>query len=138
MKKALAITLAGAMALGGLGAKAHAGDREWAVAGKVLAGLAVLDAVASPRCSSTVVYGRRPMVWHPPVVHRTVVHHPPVVRHRPAVPYHRPVVHRRPTVRCRPSYGPIYRRRHIYRAGYRRGFRHGYRVGYRDGACGWR
>jgi hypothetical protein len=52
---------------------AHAGDREWATAGKILTGVAVasvLHNVLTPSCESTTyVYSSRPAVAQPQVVY---------------------------------------------------------------------
>ena len=56
MKRLLIGTLVVTVALGaaGTGQRAEAGDREWAVAGKILAGILVLDALTTPRCEPVV------------------------------------------------------------------------------------
>ena len=102
MKKAIVILVTGAVLVGGMGGQAVAGDREWAVAGKVLAGLVVFDALARPHHRPTVVYGRP--TCPPPVVH----HRPPVVYHRPPVVYRRPVVVHPPVRHTyRPHWRPV-------------------------------
>jgi hypothetical protein len=115
MKKLMIVVMVGAMLLGGAAGSAQAGDHEWAVAGKVLAGMIVLDALTSP-CRTTVVY-EQPVYYAPPVVQPTVVYRPPVVYHPPVVytrpvVYPRPVVYRRPVITCPP---PIHRHGHYRR-----------------------
>jgi len=101
MRKAIAATLVAALALGFVGAapRAEAGDHEWAVAGKILAGLVVLDALTTPRCAPTVVYEPAvvyqpspvyypPAVVYPPVVYRQPVVVPAPVYYPPARPYY--------------------------------------------------
>lgn len=133
MKKLMIVAVMGAMLLGPLAGQARAGDREWAVAGKVLAGALILDAITSPCHETTVVY-RRPVCPPPRVVHHPVVVHRPPVR-RTVVRYH-PVAHRPVAVpRCRPVRRPHPRR--VYRAGYRDGYRVGYRHGRRSVSWGW-
>lgn len=108
MKKVMVVVVAGAMLVGPMAGQALAGDREWAAAGKVLAGLLVLDAIISPRHGPAVVYQQPvypppgycppPVVWYRPVVYRPpVVYYPPVRRTwRPA---DRPHVPSRPVYR---------------------------------------
>lgn len=133
MKKLLIAAVMGALLLGPLAGQARAGDREWAVAGKVLAGLLVLDAITEPCHETTVVYSHAPCP--PPVVRRPAVVHRPVVVRRP-VAHYRPVVHGRViTQSCRPVYRP--HPRAVYRAGFRHGYRVGYSRGRRESYCGW-
>jgi hypothetical protein len=129
MKTAARGILVVALAFGllGAGTRVEAGDHEWAVAGKVLAGLFVLDALTRPHCSTTVVY-EQPVVYHPPVVqyYPPVVYQPPVVVHRPVV-YHHPVRYGGGVSFHFPTHrGPSYPRRSVYRTGFRRGSRAGY------------
>ena len=129
MKKVMVIAVAGAMLAGPLAGQALAGDREWAVAGKVLAGLLVLDAITTPCPPPTVVYAQPayppPVVYSPPVVYTPpVVYRPPVIVHPPVrtivVPPRRPVPHHwvppRPAHRPRPRHGTGF----ISRTGWRR------------------
>jgi len=114
MKKMLVTLVMGTLLAGPMVGEAKAGDREWAVAGKVLAGLLVLDAIAEPCHRTPVVYAppvyHRPVVvYRPPVVYHqpVVVYRPPVVYHQPVVVYRPPVVYRRPIVYHRPVCRPI-------------------------------
>ena len=125
MKKALVMALTGSLLVGlaGPAGQAQAGDREWAVAGKVLAGLVVLDALTAPRCPTPVVY--QPAVVYP----APVVYAPPVVVRRPVVYYPAPVTWCSgvsfSVSTCRaPCWRP---RRPVFRSGYRRGYRAGHR-----------
>jgi hypothetical protein len=125
MKKALIVIVATAMLVGALAAPARAGDREWAIAGKVLVGLAVLDAIAEP-CRPA------PIVYHQPVYPAPVVVHRPVIYPRPVV-YPRPVIVHPPVVYTRPAYCPprvIHRRPHFRPPVYRTGYGHGPRGGH--------
>lgn len=118
MKKAVAMMLVGALVLGFVGAapKAEAGGHGWEVAGKVLAGLLVLDALTSPHCSPPVVY-EQPVGYYP-----TPVYTPPVV-YMPSVVYPTPVVYSRPVVLPRPVYCPPPRPVYVPRVpAYRAGF----------------
>ena len=128
MKKLMVVLVLGAMLVGPMASQAQAGDREWAVAGKVLAGLFVLDAITQPYHTTTVVY--QEPVYYPPVVTypQPVVVHRPIVVYRPPVVVRRPVVYRRPVV-CpprvhyvigRPSHRPHAPARPVYRTSYRR------------------
>jgi len=124
MKRILVTLVMGTLLAGPMVGEAKAGDREWAVAGKVLAGLLVLDAIAEP-CHRT------PVVYAPPVYHRPVVYRPPVVYRRPVV-YRPPVVYRRPIIYHRPVCRPIILpRRPIYQP--RVPARPVYHTTYRDG-----
>jgi len=130
MKKVMVVVVAGAMLVGPMAGQALAGDREWAVAGKVLAGILVFDAITSPHYSTAVVcqqpvypppgYYRQPAYCPPPVVwHRPVVCHPPVV-YRPPVVYYPPVC--RPVRRTwRPPYRHHVPSRPVYHTSSRRG-----------------
>ena len=124
MKKMLVVVMLGALLLGSMGAQAQAGDREWAVAGKVLTGLAVLSAITTPvvyeqpacyappvaYAPAPVVYAPPPVVYRPIVVRRPrVIYRPIIVRRPPRVIHHRPV-HWRPSHRVhhaayRPGHG---------------------------------
>ena len=107
---------------------AKAGDREWAVVGKVLTGIAAVDILShafAPQpayyapapapvtyCppAAPVVYQPAPVFYQTPVVYRpapTVIYRPPVyVRSAPAVVYSRPVVVRSaPVVSVGVSFG---------------------------------
>ncbi len=119
MKRLMIGTLVAALALGAVGVapKAEAGDREWAVAGKILAGFMVLNAVTTPRCAP-VAY--RPAVYAPPVAYRPAPVFRPVAVARPHVPP--------PRVIFREGY------RQGYTDGRRDGFRIGRRVGFQRGA----
>ena len=68
---------------------ANAGDKEWAVAGKILTGLFVLDKIVTPQ--PTVVYTQQPVVvqQQPVVVQQqpVVVQQPPVIIQQPPVVY---------------------------------------------------
>ena len=126
MKKAMAMMLVGAVVLGFVGAapKAEAGGHGWEVAGKVLAGLLVLDALTSNHCSAPVVY-EQPVAYYPTPYYSTPVYRRPVV-YAPPVVYSRPVVLPRP-VYCpppRPMYAP---RVPAYRAGFHSRSWHGRR-----------
>ena len=68
-----------------------AGDREWAVVGKVLTGVAtftVIDRIVNPP-QPVVVYQQPVVVYQQPVV---VYQQPVVVYQQPVVVYHQPVV----------------------------------------------
>jgi len=138
MKRAIVVLLLSAALVGAMGARAYAGDREWAVAGKVLAGLIILDALTSSGHGPTVVY-EQPVVYQPPVAYQPPVVYQPTVVHRPRVFHHPPTV-LRPPVRRHVGWGrmPTVRQQH-YRPGrsfgpaYRVGFRRGLRTGYPHG-----
>lgn len=131
MKKMLVILVMGTLLAGPMVGEAKAGDREWAVAGKVLAGLLVLDALTEPCHRTPVIYA--PPVYHQPVV----VYGPPVVYQQPVVVYRPPVVYRRPIAYPRPVYRPIVLpRRPIYQP--RVQGRPVYHTTYRDGNHGGR
>jgi len=73
---------------------ANAGDKEWAVAGKILTGLFVLDKIVTPQ--PTVVYTQQPVVvQQQPVV---VQQQPVVVQQQPVVVQQQPVVVQQPPV----------------------------------------
>ena len=127
MKQALAALIVAGMLVGAPGRQAEAGDREWAVAGKVLTGLIVLDAVTSPYRAPTVVYQRPAVYYAPPVVYPqpSVVYQPPVV-YGPTVVYRQPTVYYPPVYYGPTVYFSIGRSwRPYYRGGY-----HPYRVRY--------
>ena len=108
MKKTLVILVTGTLLAGPMVGEAKAGDREWAIAGKVLAGLLVLDAVAEPCHHAPVVYAP-PVVYRQPVVYRRPIIYPrPVCR--PIVLPRRPICH--PRVPGRPLYHSTYRASH--------------------------
>ena len=72
MKRVLMMgTLVVALVFGAVdtGRTAHAGDKEWAVAGKILAGIMVLDAITTPRYQP-------PPVYQPPVVYQPAPYRP--------------------------------------------------------------
>ena len=136
MKRLQTGLLVTAMTLGAVGtpSKAEAGDREWAVAGKILAGIMVLDAIASPRRAPAVYH--QPMVYHQPVAYRQpVAYAPPVVRYAPVARSYSPP---RPTPRqvFRAGYQQGYTdgRQDGFQQGRQVGFRQGTRVGYQVGA----
>jgi hypothetical protein len=76
----------------------HAGDREWATAGKILTGVAianVLHSVLAPSCESTTtyVYSSQPVVVQPAVVQQVVyVQQPAQVVVLQPVPVYQPQV----------------------------------------------
>ena len=113
MKKMLVVVLLGAMILGSMGGQAKAGDREWAVAGKVLTGLMVLNAITTACPTTTVVY-EQPTCYAPPVVYRRPVVYVPRILYRQPVVYRRPVYrppvyHQPPRPVVRRAHGPVYR-----------------------------
>lgn len=125
MKRVLMMgTLVVALVFGAVdtGRTAHAGDKEWAVAGKILAGIMVLDAITTPRYQPPPVY-QPPVVYqpapYPPVVYRPA---PPPVVYRPAPPrvvYRPPVRYYHPRVIVpRTTYYHSYRpsRRQVYQS----------------------
>lgn len=120
MKRLMIGTLVAALALGAVGVapKAEAGDREWAVAGKILAGFMVLNAVTTPRGAPMVV--AQPVVYRPPAVYAPAPAFRPVAVARPHLPP--------PRVIFREGY------RQGYTDGRRDGFRIGRRVGFQRGA----
>jgi hypothetical protein len=103
MKKiVLAVTL---LALAGSQVQnARAGDREWAVVGKVLTGIAAVDIIGHAIADRPAYYAPAPVAYYPP----PVTYCPPPVVYRPApvVVYQQPVcfqpapavVYRRPVV----------------------------------------
>lgn len=132
MKRLMIGTLVAALALGAVGVapKAEAGDREWAVAGKILAGLVVLDALTTPRGAPMVV--AQPVVYRPPAVYAPAPAFRPVAVARPHLPP--------PRVIFRQGYRQGYTdgRRDGFRIGRRVGFQRGARQGYSTGVRrGW-
>lgn len=118
MKRFVIVMLLGAMLAAGA-QTSMARDREWAVAGKVLTGVAVASvlsqAFAPPPAvvyaPPPVVYGPPPVVYRsPPVVYQQPVYVAPApVYFRPAPVYRAPVPvlaypAPRPYVYCRPRY----------------------------------
>lgn len=117
MKKTMMI--AAVAALAGMQIQtARAGDREWATAGKILAGVAIGAAIVSAvdaHASYTVTYSSAPAYCPPPA---PVVYAPPravcapapvVVRPAPVVCAPAPVVVYRPPVICAPPPVVVYR-----------------------------
>lgn len=103
MKKTMLI--AAVVALAGMQIQtARAGDREWATAGKILAGVAIGAAIVSAvdaHASYTVTYSPAPAYCPPPA---PVVYAPPRAVCAPA-----PVVVYRPPVVCTPAPVVVYR-----------------------------
>jgi hypothetical protein len=143
MKRLLIGLVVTALALGTLGPvqRAEAGNKEWAVAGKVLAGLMVLDVVGQ------ALHG--PVAYPQPVYAQPQVMYPPAVV-QPPVTYYQPPVCRPPMPTPRAIFQEGYRTgygdgfqdgRHVgfqqgRQVGFQRGTQYGYQVGVRDG-FGW-
>ncbi|HEY1170581.1 MAG TPA: hypothetical protein VGH19_04355 [Verrucomicrobiae bacterium] len=110
MKKIVtALAICGLMVAGAQ--QSHAGDREWAVAGKVLTGVIAGAVIAKSFEPAPVVYQPAPVVYQPaPVVVQqpTVVYAQPIVQPAPVVYAPAPVVYAPAPVIVRPA--------HVYHA----------------------